>query len=177
MSAAHTPNRLERQLERLKEVPAFARPWFRSVVLGRAVPFTGTARLRYEAMSASSVQIFVANNHKVRNHIGGVHAMASTLAAETATGMVMGMNVRDDCIPVVKDMRVQFKKRGQGAMRAVAMLTDEQRELIRSSTKGEVTVAVTVTDESGNQPIECEFIWAWIPSVRLPKTETAKNDI
>ena len=113
MDAVHTPNRLERQLERLNEVPAFARPWFRSVVLGRAVPFTGTAKLRYEEMSASSVQIFVANQHKVRNHIGGVHAMASTLAAETATGMVMGMNVRDDCIPVVKDMRVQFKKRGR----------------------------------------------------------------
>jgi acyl-coenzyme A thioesterase PaaI-like protein len=173
MSAAHTPNRLERQLERLKEVPAFARPWFRSVVLGRAVPFTGTARLRYEEMSPSSVQIFVANNHKVRNHIGGVHAVASTLAAETATGMVMGMNVRDDCIPVVKDMRVQFKKRGQGAMRAVATLSDAQRELIRSTTKGEVTVAVTVTDESGNQPIECEFIWAWIPSERPSKTANA----
>ena len=177
MSAAHSPNRLERQLERLNEVPAFARPWFRSVVLGRAVPFTGTAKLRYEEMSAGSVQIFVANSPKVRNHIGGVHAMASTLAAETATGMVMGMNVRDDCIPVVKDMRVQFKKRGQGAMRAVAILTDEQRALIRSSTKGEVTVAVTVTDESGNQPIECEFVWAWIPSARPLKTETAKNDI
>ena len=133
------------------------------------MPFTGTAKLRYEEMSASSVQIFVANQPKVRNHIGGVHAMASTLAAETATGMVMGMNVRDDCLPVVKDMRVQFKKRGQGAMRAVATLTDAQRELIRSTTKGEVTVPVTVTDESGNQPIECEFIWAWIPSTRPTK--------
>ena len=164
MLSLHTPNRLERQLERLNEVPTFARPWFRSVVLGRAVPFTGTAKLRYEEMSARRVQIFVANGHKVRNHIGGVHAVASTLAAETATGMVMGMNVRDDCIPVVKDMRVHFKKRGQGAMRAVATLTDEQRELIRGSTKGEVSVAVTVTDESGNQPIECEFVWAWIPA-------------
>ena len=173
MDAAHTPNRLERQLERLNEVPAFARPWFRSVVLGRAVPFTGTAKLRYEEMTPGSVQIFVANQHKVRNHIGGVHAVASTLAAETATGMVMGMNVRDDCIPVVKDMRVQFKKRGQGAMRAVATLTDMQRELIKSTTKGEVTVAVTVTDESGNQPIECEFIWAWVPSQRPPKTTNA----
>ena len=167
------PNRLERQLERLSEVPAFARTWFRSVVLGRAVPFTGTAKLRYEEMSPGKVQVFVADVHKVRNHIGGVHAMASTLAAETATGMVMGMNVRDDCIPVVKQMRVQFKKRGQGAMRAVATLTDAQRELISSTTKGEVTVAVTVTDESGNQPIECEFIWAWIPSERPPKTATA----
>ena len=177
MTAEHIPNRLERQLARLSEVPAFARPWFRSVVLGRAVPFTGTAKLRYEEMSASKVQIFVANNHKVRNHIGGVHAMASTLAAETATGMVMGMNVRDDCVPVVKDMRVQFKKRGQGAMRAVATLSEEQRELIRNTTKGEVTVAVTVTDESENQPIACEFIWAWVLTQRSPKTANAKTDI
>jgi acyl-coenzyme A thioesterase PaaI-like protein len=169
----HRPNRLERQLERLLEVPAFLRPWVRSLVLGRAVPFTETAKLRYEEMSPGKVQIVVADRHRVRNHIGGVHAMASTLAAETATGMVMGMNVRDDCIPVVKDMRVQFKKRGQGAMRAVATLSHEQRALISSTTKGEVTVAVTVTDESGNQPIECEFIWAWIPSERQPKTATA----
>jgi acyl-coenzyme A thioesterase PaaI-like protein len=167
------PNRLARQLERLSEVPAFARPWFRSVVLRRAVPFTGTAKLRFEEMSQAKVQSFVANHHKVRNHIGGVHAVASTLAAETATGMAMGMNVRDDCIPVVKDMRVQFKRRGQGAMRAVATLTEAQRALISTTTKGEVTVAVTVTDESGNQPIECEFIWAWVPSERPPKTANA----
>ena len=173
MAADHSPNRLERQLERLSEVPAFARPWFRSVVLGRAVPFTGTAKLRYEEMSPGNVQIFVANDHKVRNHIGGVHAVASTLAAETASGMVMGMNVRDDCIPVIKDMRVQFKKRGQGAMRAVAALSDAQRELIRSTTKGEVSVAVTVTDESGSQPIECEFIWAWLPAQRPPKSSNS----
>ena len=173
MVTVYPPNRMERQLAKLSEVPGFARSWFRSVVLRRAVPFTGTAKLRYEDMSANSVQIFVANDHIVRNHIGGVHAMASTLAAETATGMVMGMNVRDDCIPVVKDMRVQFKKRGQGAMRAVATLSDAQCELIRSTTKGEVTVPVTVTDESGNQPIECEFIWAWIPSTRPAKTLNA----
>ena len=173
MVTVYPPNRMERQLAKLSDAPGFARSWFRSAVLRRAVPFTGTAKLRYEDMSANSVQIFVANDHIVRNHIGGVHAMASTLAAETATGMVMGMNVRDDCIPVVKDMRVQFKKRGQGAMRAVATLSDAQRELIRSTTKGEVTVPVTVTDESGNQPIECEFIWAWIPSTRPAKTLNA----
>jgi acyl-coenzyme A thioesterase PaaI-like protein len=168
-----SPNRLQRQLARVNEAPAFMRTFVRSLALGRAVPFTGTAKLRYEEMSPNKVQIFVANNHKVQNHIGGVHALASTLAAETATGMVMGLNIRDDCLPVVKDMRVQFKKRGQGAMRAIATLTDAQRELIQSTTKGEVTVPVTVTDESGNQPIECEFVWAWIPAQRPPKTEAA----
>jgi acyl-coenzyme A thioesterase PaaI-like protein len=162
-------NRLQRQLNRLNKIPPSIRSWAQSFLLGKAVPYTGTSKLRYEVMSPEKVVISVANRRKVQNHIEGVHAVATTLAAETATGMVMGMNVRDNCLPVVKDMRVQFKKRGVGNMRAVATLTTEQHALIQSTDKGEVTVAVVVTDESGNQPVECEFIWAWIPSKRPAK--------
>jgi acyl-coenzyme A thioesterase PaaI-like protein len=164
------PNRLQRRLAQVDRLPAFMRTWARSKALGRAVPLTGTASLRYEQMTPEQVVITVANRAHVRNHIGGVHAMASTLAAETATGMLMGLSVRDDCVNVVKDMRVQFVKRGQGAMRAVATLSAAQRSLIQSTTKGETVVPVTITDESGNQPILCEFVWAWVPAQRPPKT-------
>ncbi len=160
----HPPNRLERQLERLSEVPAFARTWFRSVVLRRAVPFTGTAGLRFIAMTQERAEISIANKHKVQNHTGGVHASAINLLLETATGMVVGMNVRDDCIPLAKELKMAFKKRATGAMRAVATLSAEQRALMQASDKGEVNVSVTVTDEVGVQPVECEFVWAWIPS-------------
>ncbi len=165
-------NRLQRLLARLDRLPAFAQVWARSKALGRAVPLTGTAGMRYELMTPSKVVISVANAKHVRNHIGGVHAMASTLAAETATGMIMGLNVRSDCVNVVKDMRVQFVKRGQGAMRAVATLSDAQRHTIQTTTKGETVVSVTVTDESTNQPILCEFTWAWIPTQREPLNPT-----
>jgi len=80
--------------------------------------------------------------------------------------MVVGMNVRDDCIPLAKELKMAFKKRATGAMRAVATLTGEQRLLIQASNKGEVHVAVTVTDEAGVEPVECEFVWAWVPAVR-----------
>lgn len=160
----HPPNRLERQLERLDEVPAFARTWFRSVILRRAVPFTGTAGLRFIEMSQARTEIAISNVKKVQNHIEGVHASAMNLLAETATGMVMGMNVRDDCIPLAKHMSMAFKKRATGAMHAVATLTDEQRAAMQARDKGEVTVSVVVTDEAGINPVECEFVWAWIPS-------------
>jgi hypothetical protein len=78
--------------------------------------------------------------------------------------MVVGMNVRDDCIPLAKEMKLAFRKRATGALHAVATLTEQQRELLRSTDKGEVSVAVIVTDEAGVHPVECEFIWAWIPS-------------
>jgi len=164
MAVLHPPNRLERQLDRLNEVPAFARPWFRSVVMRRAVPFTGTAGLDFLQMTPGLVEIGIRNRKKVQNHIEGIHASAMNLLAETATGMVVGMNVRDDCIPLAKELRMAFKKRATGDMRAVATLSDEQRALMQASNKGEVNVSVLVTDETGVHPVECEFVWAWIPS-------------
>lgn len=159
-----TPNRLERQLDRLSRLPAFARPWMRSRVLRRAVPFTGTAGLDFLQMTPERVEIGIRNQKKVQNHMGGVHASAMNLLAETATGMVVGMNVRDDCIPLAKELKMAFKKRATGALRAVANLTEAQRAAMQASDKGEVKVPVTVTDEAGIYPVECEFVWAWIPA-------------
>lgn len=160
----HPPNRLERQLDRLVDVPAFARTWYQGVVLRRAVPFAGTAGLDFLHMGRERVEIGLKNEKKVQNHIGGIHASAMNLLAETATGMVVGMNLRDDCIPLAKELKMVFKKRATGAMRAVATLTAAQQALMQASDKGEVSVAVTVTDEAGIEPVECEFTWAWIAS-------------
>jgi len=171
--ASSRPNRLVRSLQRLQTVPALVRPWARNQVLRRAVPFTGTARLDFAVMTPQRVEIGINNERRVQNHIQGVHAAAMTLLAETATGMVVGMNVRDDCVPLAKQLAVAFKRRAQGSLRAVAVLSDAQRALMQQTDKGEVTVAVQVTDEAGAQPIECEFIWAWIPSGPRKKQDTA----
>ncbi len=172
-NSSSAPNRLARTLRKLDRLPRFARPWARSKVLGHAVPFTGTAGLQYTLMTPARVEIAVANHRRVQNHIHGVHAAAMALLAETATGMVVGMNVRDDCLPLAKQMHIDFKKRAVGALRAVAVLSDAQRADMQRSNKGEVTVQVQVSDESGAAPIECEFVWAWIPSAPRKKT----NDI
>ncbi len=169
MTAPHTPNRLERSLQRLDEVPAFLRGFARNVVLRRAVPFTGTAGVQFLSLTPDEVQVRLANERRVQNHIGSVHASAMNLLAETATGMVVGMNVRDDCLPLAKELRMAFKKRSTGALLAVAHLTPGQRAAMQASDKGEVQVKVTVTDEAGVEPVECEFTWAWVPSSRPAK--------
>ncbi len=118
MNAAATPstarpNRLARTMGQLDRVPAAVRPWARNLVLRRAVPFTGTAGLQYLELTPQRVEVAVANQRRVQNHIHGVHAAAMTLLAETATGMVVGMNVRDDCLPLAKELRVAFKRRAR----------------------------------------------------------------
>ena len=163
-STSSTPNRLARTLRKLERLPALVQPWVRNRALRQAVPFTGTAGLVFEQMAPERVVVSVANRRPVQNHIHGVHAAAMALLAETATGMVVGMNVRDDCLPLAKTMRIEFKKRAQGGLRAVATLSAAQRAAMQAQDKGEVVVPVEVSDESGAAPIQCEFIWAWIPS-------------
>ena len=51
----HQPNRMQRRIGRLKEVPAFLRPWAQSLVLRRAVPFTGTAGLDFITLTPRQV--------------------------------------------------------------------------------------------------------------------------
>lgn len=169
-----TPNRLARRLAQLDRLPAPLRQSARNLALRRAVPFTGTAGLGFELMTPEQVVITVANRRRVQNHIRGVHAAAMTLLAETATGMVVGMNVRDDCLPLAKELRVQFKRRTQGDMRAVAHLSPQQRQLMQAQDRGEVVVPVTVTDASGEEPIVCEFVWAWVPSAKPAAPQAAR---
>ena len=105
----------------------------------------------------------IKNRRPVQNHINGVHAAAMALLAETATGFVVGMNVPDDRIMLIKSLHVDYKRPTKGDMRATATLNDAERELIRSTEKGELLVQVQVTDESGQEPIQCQMLWAWLP--------------
>jgi hypothetical protein len=84
-----------------------------------------------------------------------------TLLAETATGMLAGMNIPDDKVPLIKLFTVRFARRTKGALKAVATLSAEQQELMRSTDKGETVVAVRVTDETQEEVIVCEMLWAW----------------
>ena len=160
------PNQLSRQLARFSGLPAVLRPGLTSFLLGQVVPMVGTARLHFEEVSSQRVVVTIRNRRKVQNHIKGVHAAAMALLAETATGFCVGMNLPDDKLPLIKTLHVDYLKRAQGDMKAVAQLSPEQIRMILTEDKGEVTVPVSITDESGQSPIACQMVWASVPPKR-----------
>lgn len=155
-------NNINRALRPLEKLPANLRISAVSLIFGKVVPFVGTSGLRYEEITANRVVVSVRNRRRVQNHIKGVHAAAMALLAETATGFVVGVNLSDDKLPLIKSLHVDYKRRTVGDMRAVATLSDAQVALIRSEPKGEVLVPISVTDESGEEPIQCQMLWAWV---------------
>lgn len=159
-------NRLTKALAYFSYVPERLRTSVISTALGNIVPMVGTCGAEYLEISPHKVVVRIKNRRAVRNHIKGVHACAMVLAAETATGFAVGVSLPDDKIPVIKSMQVDFKKRASGDITATATLTDEQINVIKTEPKGEVAVAVVMTDSENKQPVECKMIWAWVSKDR-----------
>ncbi|AMC34318.1 DUF4442 domain-containing protein [Janthinobacterium sp. B9-8] len=159
-------NKMSRIAAKTANLPQNLRSFILTRLFGRIVPFLSTASVQFEEVSAARLVVSIKNRRKVQNHIKGVHAAAMALLAETSTGFVMGMNVPDDKLLLLKSMHVDYQKRSQGDMRAVATLSSDQIELLHSTEKGNFAVNVEISDESGEAPIQCEMVWAWLPKKR-----------
>jgi acyl-coenzyme A thioesterase PaaI-like protein len=163
MMSTPAKNRLSQMLSKLELLPAPLRTRARSLLLGRVVPFAGRAGIVVREMSSERVVVHIPNARPAQNHIRGVHACAMALAAESATGYVVGMTVPDSAIPLVKSLKLDYVRRCKGGITATATLSPEDVQRIRTEAKGSVTVPVSLVDDAGGEPVVCEAVWAWVP--------------
>jgi acyl-coenzyme A thioesterase PaaI-like protein len=155
-------NKMNRQVSKLNTLPIFIRRLLLSKIMGRMIPYVATSHLHVEEMTLDRVVASIPNRRRVQNHIKGVHAAAMALLAETVSGLVFAMNLPDNKLPLIKTLKIDYKKRTQGSLRASATISPEQKEKLQSLDRGNLPVEVMVTDQSGREPIKCEMIWAWV---------------
>jgi acyl-coenzyme A thioesterase PaaI-like protein len=163
----NTPEHLHNPLRKVVLALRGKPQWLQRLVLTRifrhTVKLSGTVKQDIIATDLTSVTFKQRNLKRVQNHIGGVHAAGTALLGESATGFVVGTNLPGDKLPLLKSMQVEYVKRATGDLTAHAHLSEAQLEAMRSMDKGEVSVAVTITDAAGINPVEATYIWAWIP--------------
>lgn len=159
-------NKLNAIVSNINKLPEMVRSKALTTFFGKMVKFTGTAGIKIEELNEQRAIISLKNKKAVQNHIGSVHAVASILIAESASGYVVGMNIPDTAIPVIKTIKAEYVKRAKGDMKAIATLSKTQIADMQSQEKGETSVKVTVTDGEGKEPIMMEMIWAWTPKKR-----------
>ncbi len=159
-------NRLGRLVGKIHQSPAFLQSWLLSQLFGRAVKFAGTAGICIRQLNFHQAVLVQNNFRKVQNHIGSVHAAAMALLGESASGFLVGMHVPDDRLPLLKSMQLNYVKRATGKLTAVASLSDEQIEQIRSQEKGEIGIKVQINDQLGVEPVIAEYVWAWVSKTR-----------
>ena len=126
------------------------------------VKLVGTTKLSITQTDLKSVTFEVKNKKRVQNHIGQIHAATMALLAESATGFVVGLNLPGGRLPLIKSMELKYVKLSIGDMKAVAWVTDEQIEQMKTQDKGDILVSVTITDETGEEPVLAQMNWAWV---------------
>jgi acyl-coenzyme A thioesterase PaaI-like protein len=155
-------NKFSTIIKKANKAPPFLRSFLLTKLFSSKVKFAGTTGIAIQKVSHHEVIIRLKNKTKVQNHIGGIHAVAAAVLAESATGIVFGMNVPDSKLPLLKTMKIDYQRRMQGSLQAIARLTDTQISSIDDDEKGSIIVPVTITDESEQTPIECHMEWAWV---------------
>lgn len=156
-------NRLSKLVNATSKFPQGIRTTLWSKAFGRIVPMVGTANIRYLEVDQHHVVVRIENQRNMQNHIKGVHAAAMALLAETATGFLTGLHVPDHRILLIKSLHVDYLKVAQGGLTATASLSSEQQTFIAEQEKGELLIPVTVIDDTGNEPMQCQMLWAWLP--------------
>ncbi|NQZ92957.1 MAG: DUF4442 domain-containing protein [Moritella sp.] len=159
-------NKLSKIVKKVTLLPKGCHAPALSLVFGKVIKFAGTSKIRVEKLDFSGSKLSLKNRKRVQNHIGGIHAAAMALLGESATGFLIAMHVPDNRIPLLKNMNIDYVRRAAGDLTAVATLSDEQIKHIRDTEKGDISVPVVITDSEGNEPINAEFIWAWVPKKR-----------
>ncbi len=167
---SHGPNRFAQLLTRLQGWPD---GWRRALVgfgFGLYSPYFRTNRCRITVLSPHRVSVAIVLRRRVRNHVGGVHAVAATLAAEYASGLLVGQHVPDSAIVVVKAIHIELRKPNRGSVCATATLTPEQARAIAHEPKGSLQVPVSIEDGQGQTPITGYMDMAWLPKqAKKPK--------
>jgi len=159
-------NKFQKIINKVNKMPRVTRSFLLTKIFCSQVKFAGTSSIKLISVSPNQTVLLLKNKKKVQNHIGGIHAIAAALLAESATGIVFGMNVPDSCVPLLKSMTVHYQRRMQGNLTATAKLSAEDIHSIENSGKGSLMINVEITDESEQQPIVCEMEWAWVTKRR-----------
>lgn len=136
--------------------------------VGEVIPFVDTAGCYIEAYTPGRVAVRLDNEHAVQNHLGGLHAAALALLAETATGLVVALNVPDGSSPLLRTMDVSFDQFARSAVQAEATLTDDESAQIQSRPLGQIEVDVALTAPGDDATLVSGTLkWAWVPEERL----------
>lgn len=172
-------NSFTKILKAVQLLPKSTQSFVLTKAFSKIVPYVGTTGIVYEEVSPNKLVVSLENKKAVQNHIGSVHAVAVTLLAETATGFVLAVNLPSDRVLLVKSYEVNFYrpvKKGQIA--AIATLSDEQRQYILDTPKGEMVIPCVIEDrnsDSDRAPITVDMTWAWIPKSQLKQRREGKT--
>ena len=157
------PNRLNAALATLSRLPRSWRLPLFDFLFSRTSRFYRTVGVRADRIGPCSVTLTLADRRRVRNHVRSIHAVALTLPAEYAAGLLVAQHLPASAVVVLQSLHMDLRRPVRGAIRATASLNEAQGSALRDQPKGQLDVPVTIEDETGAWPVSGVMRMAWLP--------------
>lgn len=156
-------NQLQMLKQQLKDFPVATQKQQFNQIIHQVVPMFGNCGISVEALAEHQCKTSMASDKKVHNQIGSIQSAGIILTAESAMGLVIGINLPAQQVSLVKKVDTDFVKKVKGNIQAEAHLTQEQIKLLQETEKGTLDLEVAVTDETQSTVAICKATWAWFP--------------
>lgn len=124
---------------------------------GERLPFNLHTGVEVRSVEPGRAQTVLRQDHRLDNHIGTVHAIAelapAELAGATAVGSRLGPLYAAGYLPLVRDLRVRYRKPARGELVATASFGAEEAAAIQAAVdageRAACDVEVDVSDAEG----------------------------
>ena len=119
-----------------------------------AVPYSGSVKPRVVELQPGRVLLELRDRRRVRNHLGSIHAIALTNAAELASGLSLVAGLAPEVRAIVVGLEIDFLKKGRGklAVEGTASIPDVTADVDHE-------VQAVITDAAGDRVAECRVHW------------------
>lgn len=122
--------------------------WLFSRVVCLRAPYFATIAPRFITLEPGRCDVEIADRRRVHNHIGTVHAIALCNLAELSAGVMTEASLPPGMRWIPKGMTVEYLKKAQGTMHAVAT---PDVPVVEAASGYELPVTVSVRDPGGDE--------------------------
>ncbi len=122
--------------------------WLFSRAVCWRAPYFATIAPRFVALEPGRCEVRIRDRRRVHNHIGTVHAIALCNLAELSAGVMTEASLPSSMRWIPKGMAVEYLKKAQGTMHAVAT---PDVAIVEAPQGYELPVTVAVRDPQGDE--------------------------
>ncbi len=125
-----------------------------SVAVGFKVPYAATIRPRVRDVVYGRTRVDLPDRRRVRNHLRSIHAVALAGLGELTANMALMSTQPASGRWIVRDMRVEYLKKGRGTITAECQVDD-----VAWDTDRNIEGVAVLRDQRGNTVARVHMSW------------------